>query len=106
MNLHIHLEGADQLIARLTDDAVQDPLSRAVEDVANQIGTPKGSGMGVRVNSLGVEIEGLSATVTSSTNWPRTTGISWLTRSEEDAQAIAEASLASAEAEIESALGG
>lgn len=97
MNLRIVIKGADELQARLQPELVQEPLQEAVEAVAGELATPKGNGLGVRLNTLGLTVSGMAARVETSLVWPRTTGQAWLGHSLDDADPLVEEALARVE---------
>lgn len=89
MRLSVHIQGAEDAAARMSPDAVQGALQGAIEQIADDLGTPKGGGLGVQVNTLSVSVSSGVAQVESSLVWPRTTGQAWLARSTQEGEAIA-----------------
>ena len=104
MRLSITVQGAEEAAQRMSPDAVQAASQQAVEAVADDLSTPKGGGLGVQVNSLSAAVGSGLAIVESSLIWPRTTGESWLQRSEEDAEVVGVIALEAAAGELAQAM--
>jgi hypothetical protein len=104
MRLSITVRGAEEAQAQLAPDAVHGALQQALEEVADDLSTSKGGGLGVQVNSLSATVGTNLAVVESSLIWPRTTGESWLARSEEEAESVAVIALEAAAEDLAQAM--
>lgn len=103
MNLYIRVSGLDELDAKASGDTVRGPVQGAIEAIVAELATAKGSGIGVQRNLLASSLDDMSATITTSLNWPRTSGVSWEDHTQQDFDDMADQQLESAGAAIEQA---
>lgn len=89
MPFSVRLTGVEDAQQQLSPSAPQDALQAVIEQLADELSTPKGGGLGVQVNSLMQNVDTGLAIVESSLIWPRTTGESWLARSQQEGESIA-----------------
>jgi hypothetical protein len=89
MPFSVTVRGADEAQSKLSPDKVQGALQGAIEQIGEDLATPKGGGLGVKVNTLTLNVSSGLAVVESSLVWPRTTGQSWLVRSQQDGESVA-----------------
>lgn len=105
MSITIVIKGLESMSAKATAETVEGPTRQAIAAIGEELATSKGTGMGVRVNSLALQVQGMAAAIDTSLVWPRTSGGAWEAHTIEDFEAIAAEILPQAGALIEQAWG-
>ena len=90
----VHVVGLQAALAALDPEKVPAARDAALAELAAELATPKGSGLGVVNNNLMAAAATGLAAVESTLIWPRTTGQTWVARTLQDAEAYGDAILA------------